>query len=165
MTAVLQVIIGPLSDRYGRRPVMLWAVVIFAAASAGFLLAQDIWTFLVFRMAQGAIITGGALVRVIVRDTRDPADAVGLLGYISMAMAIAPMLGPMVGGVLDEAFGWRSSFALYTLIGFILLALVWWDLGKPTPPRPPLSATNTPRGRIFCNRGRSGPFILHHLFD
>ena len=102
MTAVLQVIIGPLSDRCGRRPVMLWAVVIFAAASAGFLLAQDIWTFLVFRMAQGAIITGGALVRVIVSDTRDPADAVGLLGYISMAMAIAPMLGPMVGGVLDE---------------------------------------------------------------
>ena len=81
-------------------------------------------------MAQGAIITGGALARVIVRDTRDPADAIGLLGYISMAMAIAPMLGPMVGGVLDEGFGWRSSFAVYTIIGFALLALVWVDLGE-----------------------------------
>ena len=129
-TAVLQVIIGPLSDRYGRRPVMLWAIAIFAAASLGCLMAQDIWTFLAFRMLQGAIITGGALARVIVRDTRDPADAVGLLGYISMAMAIAPMLGPMVGGVLDEVAGWRASFALYTLVGFALLALVWVDLGE-----------------------------------
>lgn len=129
-TAVLQVIIGPLSDRYGRRPVMLWAVAIFAAASLGCLLAQDIWTFLIFRMAQGAIITGGALARVIVRDTRDPAEAIGLIGYISMAMAIAPMLGPMVGGVLDEVAGWRASFALYTLVGFALLAVVWFDLGE-----------------------------------
>ena len=130
MTTVLQVIIGPLSDRFGRRPVMLWAVAIFAAASVGCLFAQDIWTFLVCRMAQGAIITGRALARAIVRDTRDPADAVGLLGYISMAMAIAPMLRPMVGGVLDEFLGWRASFALYTLIGFALIALVWVDLGE-----------------------------------
>ncbi len=130
MTAVLQVIIGPLSDRFGRRPVMLWAVAIFAAASVGCLFAHDIWTFLVCRMAQGAIITGRALASVIVRDTRDPADAVGLLGYISMAMAIAPMLRPMVGGVLDEFLGWRASFALYTLIGFALIALVWVDLGE-----------------------------------
>ena len=130
MTAVLQVIIGPLSDRFGRRPVMLWAVAVFALASLGCLLAGDIWTFLAFRMAQGAIITGGALARVIVRDTRDPADAVGLIGYISMAMAIAPMLGPMIGGALDEAFGWRASFALYSAIGFLLIIITWVDLGE-----------------------------------
>lgn len=129
-TAVLQVVIGPLSDRYGRRPVMLWAVAIFAIASFGCLLAQDIWTFLAFRMAQGAIITGGALARVIVRDTRDPSEAVGLIGYISMAMAIAPMLGPMIGGALDEAFGWRASFAVYTAVGFALILVTWIDLGE-----------------------------------
>ena len=130
MTAVLQVIIGPLSDRYGRRPVMLWAVAIFAVASLGCLLAEDIWTFLAFRMAQGAIITGGALARVIVRDTRHPDEAVGLIGYISMAMAIAPMLGPMIGGAMDEAFGWRASFALYTLVGVLLIFVTWIDLGE-----------------------------------
>lgn len=155
MTAVLQVIIGPMSDRYGRRPIMLWAVAIFAAASIGCLLAQDIWTFLVFRMLQGAIITGGALARVIVRDTRDPADAVGLLGYISMAMAIAPMLGPMVGGLLDEVAGWRASFALYALIGFALLALVWVDLGETN------AAPSATFGRQFAawpDLMRSGAF-------
>lgn len=149
-TAVLQVIIGPLSDRYGRRPVMLWAVAIFAAASLGCLLAQDIWTFLMFRMLQGAIITGGALARVIVRDTRDPAEAVGLLGYISMAMAIAPMLGPMVGGILDEVFGWRSSFALYTVIGFALIALTWVDLGE----------TNASPSTTFGHQFRAWPHLI-----
>lgn len=149
-TAVLQVIIGPLSDRYGRRPVVLCAVAIFAAASLGCLFAQDIWTFLMFRMLQGAIITGGALARVIVRDTRDPAEAVGLLGYISMAMAIAPMLGPMVGGALDEAFGWRSSFALYTAIGFALIALTWVDLGE----------TNAAPSATFGHQFRAWPQLM-----
>ncbi len=149
-TAILQVIIGPLSDRYGRRPVMLWAVAIFAAASLGCLLAQDIWTFLVFRMLQGVIITGGALARVIVRDTRDPAEAVGLLGYISMAMAIAPMLGPMVGGILDEAFGWRSSFALYTIIGFALIVATWVDLGE----------TNASPTTTFGHQFRAWPHLV-----
>lgn len=149
-TAVLQVIIGPLSDRYGRRPVMLWAVTIFALASLGCLFAQDIWTFLMFRMLQGAIITGGALARVIVRDTREPAEAIGLLGYISMAMAIAPMLGPMVGGVLDEAFGWRSSFALYTIIGIALIVLTWFDLGE----------TNTSPSTTFGHQFRAWPLLV-----
>ncbi len=155
MTAVLQVIIGPLSDRYGRRPVMLVAVAIFAAASLGCLLAQDIWTFLIFRMAQGAIITGGALARVIVRDTRDPAEAIGLIGYISMAMAIAPMLGPMVGGALDEAFGWRSSFALYTLVGLALIVITWVDLGE-TNASP--SATFAKQFAAWPTLFRSGAF-------
>lgn len=149
-TVVLQLIIGPLSDRYGRRPVILWAVAIFAAASLGCLFAQDIWTFLIFRMLQGAIITGGALARVIVRDTRDPAEAIGLLGYISMAMAIAPMLGPMVGGVMDEFFGWRSSFVLYTGIGFALIVLTWIDLGE----------TNTSPSATFGHQFRAWPHLI-----
>ncbi len=155
MTAVLQVVIGPLSDRYGRRPVMLSAVAIFAVASVGCLLAQDIWTFLAFRMLQGAIITGGALSRAIVRDTREPSEAVGLLGYISMAMAIAPMLGPMVGGVLDQFFGWRSSFMLYAAIGFGLIVLIWVDLGETnTAP----SATFSRQFAAWPNLLRSGAF-------
>src|SRR3546814_19049672 len=61
MTAVLQLVMGPLSDRFGRRPVMLAAVSIFTLASLGCLLATDIWGFLLFRMLQGAIISGYAV--------------------------------------------------------------------------------------------------------
>lgn len=128
--ALLLIIIGPLSDRYGRRPVLLVAVALFAIASLGCLLAETIWTFLLFRMLQAVIIAGGALSRVVVLDMLPPKEAASRLGYIAMAMAVAPMLGPMVGGILDEFFGWRASFLTLTLLGTALLVLTWYDLGE-----------------------------------
>ncbi|MEM7615814.1 MAG: MFS transporter, partial [Pseudomonadota bacterium] len=89
VTAVLQIVIGPLSDRYGRRPVILVAVAIFVAASVGCLLAQDIWVFLICRMVQGTIIASSAVARVIVRDMHPAGAAVRKLGTIAMAMAVA----------------------------------------------------------------------------
>ena len=133
ITAVLQLIIGPLSDIYGRRPVLLICLAIFALASLGCYLAQDVWVFLVFRLLQGAVIGASALPRVIVRDTRPPTEAVSLLGYIGMAMAVAPMVGPMVGGLLDEAFGWRATFALLAAAGAAMYVLSWYDLGETFP--------------------------------
>ncbi len=130
VTAVLQIVIGPMSDRYGRRPVLLIAVALFTLASLGCLLAQNVWVFLFFRLLQAAIVAGGALSRVVVRDMVPPKQAVSLLGYIAMAMAVAPMLGPMVGGALDELFGWRSSFLAFAMMGAALFALAWFDLGE-----------------------------------
>src|SRR3546814_20497214 len=69
MTAALQLIMGPLSDRFGRRPVILATLAVFIAASLGCLLAGDIWTFLVFRLLQGAIITGYAVSLAVIRAT------------------------------------------------------------------------------------------------
>lgn len=136
MTAVLQIFIGPLSDVYGRRPVLLISLVIFLLASVGCLLAQNIWVFLAFRMLQGAVIAASTLPRVMVRDMLPPREAVSLLGYVAMAMAVAPMLGPALGGVLDAAFGWRSSFVVLSVAALILLVLSWWDLGETHQPRP-----------------------------
>jgi Bcr/CflA subfamily drug resistance transporter len=128
MTAVLQLIVGPMSDRYGRRPVMLAAIAIFVIASCGCLLARDIWTFLIFRMMQAAIISGYTISLAIVRDFYASKKAAGVIGYMAMAWAIAPMLGPMIGGMLDELFGWRASFWVFTAMGSALLALCWFDL-------------------------------------
>lgn len=128
VTAFLQIILGPLSDRYGRRPVLIWGLVIFSFASLGCALAEDIYLFLAFRIAQGAIVSGAAISRAVVRDTTGPQEAAGLIAYIGMAMAVAPMLGPMVGGVLDDLFGWRAGFWAYTGFGFVLLAICWVDL-------------------------------------
>lgn len=135
VTAVIQLIVGPLSDRVGRRPVLLGALALFTCASVTCALAQDVWTFLIFRMLQGGIISGYALSLAIVRDTTSEREAAGLIGYISMAMAIAPMLGPMLGGVLDTAFGWRSNFYFYAASGAFLLFLCWVDLGETKPAR------------------------------
>jgi DHA1 family bicyclomycin/chloramphenicol resistance-like MFS transporter len=130
ITAVLQLIIGPLSDRFGRRCVLLSGLAIFILASLGCMLASNIWTFLAFRVLQGVIIAGGVLPYAIIRDSAPEQEAASQMGYVSMAMAVAPMLGPMVGGALDELFGWRSNFLFFAVLGLAAFVLCWIDLGE-----------------------------------
>ncbi len=130
VTAVLMLTMGPLSDRFGRRPVILAGLAIFILASLGCALATNIWVFLLFRMLQGAIISGWALSLAVIRDTAPPQEAASLTGYVSMAMAVAPMLGPMFGGALDELFGWRASFWAFAGFGGAMLVVCWVDLGE-----------------------------------
>ncbi|MFV1601863.1 MULTISPECIES: multidrug effflux MFS transporter [unclassified Phaeobacter] len=144
ITAVIQLIVGPLSDRIGRRPVLLVVLFVFAFASVGCAFAPNIVAFLFCRMLQGGIVGGYALSLAIVRDTRTAREAVSLIGYIGMAMAIAPMVGPMLGGVLDTLFGWRSVFGLYAVAGFGLLLLCWFDLGETRPQRATDASTPAP---------------------
>ncbi|MEM8872132.1 MAG: multidrug effflux MFS transporter [Pseudomonadota bacterium] len=153
VTAVLQIIIGPLSDRYGRRPVLLGAVALFAVASLGCFLAQTIWQFLAFRLLQGAIIAGAALSRVIVHDVFPPGRAAAMLGHIAMVMAVAPMLGPMIGGFLDTLFGWRASFMTFALMGGAMLVLVWRDVGE----------TNAAPSNTFLTQARAYPALLRSV--
>jgi len=135
VTAVVQLAVGPLADRFGRRPVVLAALVVFALASLGCALAQDAATLLAFRMLQASVVTGSVLALAIVRDTHDGADVPRQLARISMVMALAPMLGPMIGSLLDAAFGWRMIFVAYAVVGTGLLILVWVDLGETLAPR------------------------------
>ena len=135
MTAVLQLIMGPLSDRFGRRPVLLAGLAVFTLASLGCVLATDIWVFLAFRMLQGAIVSGAALSSAVIRDIVPARQAASLMGYVSMAMAIAPMLGPMFGGALDELFGWRASFMAFVGFGVVAFGLCWIDLGETSKNR------------------------------
>ncbi len=128
MTAVLQLLMGPLSDRFGRRPVILSGLVIFCLASVGCLLATDIVSFVVFRMMQAAIISGYTVSLAVIRDCSGAQKAASLMGYIAMAYAVAPMLGPMFGGALEELFGWRASFWAFLCFGLTVLGLCWFDL-------------------------------------
>lgn len=130
VTAVLQLIMGPLSDRYGRRPVLLTGLAIFVVASLVCSLATDIWVFLVFRVLQGAIVSGYAISMAVVRDMVSERKAASLIGYIAMAMAVAPTLGPMIGGALDQLLGWRSGFYAYFTLGIVVLGICWVDLGE-----------------------------------
>ena len=130
VTAVLQLVIGPMSDRFGRRPVLLCGLTCFLVGSLGCWLASDIYSFLVFRALQAGVISGWVLSMAMIRDTYNEGEAASLIGYVAMSMAIAPMLGPMVGGLLDEFFGWRASFALYSVMGLAVLLLCWLDLGE-----------------------------------
>ncbi|MDJ0821892.1 MAG: multidrug effflux MFS transporter [Paracoccaceae bacterium] len=130
VNAVLQVFIGPVSDKLGRRPVILAGLAMFMAATLGCLLAPDAYTFLFFRMLQAIIVSAMVLSRAIVRDMVPQDEAASMIGYVTMGMAVVPMIGPAFGGVLDEIFGWQANFWLLFLLGGLLFWLSWSDLGE-----------------------------------
>ena len=130
VNAALQLLIGPLSDRYGRRPVMLVGVAIYCLASLGCLWAPDVITFLVFRMIQASVVVGLVLGRAVVRDLYPRDQAASMIGYVTMGMAIVPMVGPVIGGALGQAFGWKANFWLLFGAGLVILLLAWADLGE-----------------------------------
>lgn len=127
-TAILQLIIGPLADRYGRRPVLLASFAMFSLASIGCSVSDDFTVFLFFRVLQGSVITGAALSRAVVSDIAEPQKAASILGYIAMSMSLAPILSPAIGGFISELAGWRANFWVYTGLGFALWLLIWFQL-------------------------------------
>ena len=124
-TAFIQIVIGPVADRFGRRPVLLVSLALFCVASCGAAFADSFSAFLIFRVLQGAIATGSTLSRAIVSDIVPPKQAASILGYLAMAMSLAPIIGPSIGGTIAEIAGWRANFWLYSAVGAGLWLLVW----------------------------------------
>ena len=129
-TAVLQIFVGPISDRFGRRPVLLASLTVFVIASIGAYCATTITVFLAFRMMQAAVATGIVLSRAIVRDMVPQAQAASMIGYVTMGMSLVPMVGPMIGGAIDQFFDWHATFLFLSICGAAVLALCYFDQGE-----------------------------------
>lgn len=129
-TALLQLGIGPASDRFGRRPVMLVCFAIFIAGSLAAVCAPTIETLLAARLLQAFSAAGMVLSRAIVRDTVATDEAASKIGYITMGMAVVPMIAPAIGGVLDEIYGWQAAFLLTLGFGVVAFAVIFLDLGE-----------------------------------
>lgn len=127
-TALTHLIAGALSDRFGRRPIALVALAVFTVASIGCSLATDIRTFLLCRLFQGVVTAGYAVSLAVIRDTSGERAAASRIGYVSSAWAVAPMIGPAFGGMLDSHFGWRANFIAFAFLGIIGLYLVAFRL-------------------------------------
>ncbi len=127
--AVGQVIYGPLSDRYGRIPVLRLALAVYCVASFACALAPNIEMLLTARAVQALGSSGSiVLARALVRDLYSGARAGRELSLMGAIIALAPVGAPMIGGVLQSAFSWRSHFILQIAFGLVAVFFVWRKL-------------------------------------
>jgi DHA1 family bicyclomycin/chloramphenicol resistance-like MFS transporter len=149
-TAIMQLLIGPVSDRFGRRPVVMVSILVFLVATLGCLLAPNVTVFLAFRMLQAFVAVGLVLSRAVVRDMYPQNEAASRIGYVTMGMSLVPMFAPMIGGTLEQLFGWQAIFVFLMLAGGLIGWLAWADLGE--------TATST--GTSFAQQVRDYPELL-----
>jgi DHA1 family bicyclomycin/chloramphenicol resistance-like MFS transporter len=127
--AVMNLFHGALSDSFGRRPVVLAAMVVFTLASVGCALSESIGALVFFRAVQGLSAGAGMVVsRAIIRDLFPPADAQRVMSQVTIYFGIAPAIAPLFGGYLLVHAGWHSIFWFLALIGAGLSVVMWRKL-------------------------------------
>jgi DHA1 family bicyclomycin/chloramphenicol resistance-like MFS transporter len=126
---------GPLADRYGRKPVLLFALALFLLSSAACALAESLETVVLLRFAQGVGTTSGPVIaRSIVRDLAAHEEAAKLLGRLTVVFSFFPVAAPLVGAQMLALGGWRSVFWLYAFLALVLWLLVAFRLPETAPP-------------------------------
>ena len=139
---VMQLVGGPMSDRYGRRPVLLGALALYVVASLACALAPTIGVLIAARFAQAVgCCTVVVIARAVVRDAFEPAAGARALALASTLLAIGPMAGPIVGSILEVRYGFRAAFLLIAALGALLLAVAARSLPE-TLARPDPAALN-----------------------
>jgi DHA1 family bicyclomycin/chloramphenicol resistance-like MFS transporter len=128
--ATAQLLLGPLSDRFGRRPVVLGGLTLAVVAALAAIATASIGALIAMRIVQAVGASTGVVVgRAIIRDLYERDHAAAMIGLVTTAMVIAPMISPLIGGVLDTAFGWEAIFVFIAL--FSGAVLLWAMLVLP----------------------------------
>src|SRR5580698_436700 len=162
--ACSQIIMGPLSDRFGRRPVLLAGLGLMVLASAAGCFAESLPQLIVARFLQalgGA--TGMVVSRAIIRDlySRDRIGA--MISLVIAVMMIAQMLSPLTGGLLETAFGWRSIFYLITAASLVIAVAIAIALPETRRTRAAGSGFRGDVGSLFTSRAFIGYMLCQVL--
>ncbi len=149
--AAVQLVYGPLSDRFGRRSVLLWSMSVFTLGAAMAVVADSFETLVASRIIQG-IGAGAApaVARAVVRDIYGPERSGQVFSYIMAAFGIVAVANPIAGGVLTDWFGWRAIFVYMAAYGAIVVVLVWYRLAETLPAR---DSEERGRRRLLPNYG------------
>ena len=135
-----QLVYGPLSDRFGRRPLLMGGLALYAVASLAAALAPGIVGVVVARLFQAVgACAGVVLARAVIRDAWPRDEAASVLGYVTMGMTVAPMLAPVFGSLLEMQFGWRATMLACLAFAIPLSVVCWARLPETlaTPQRMP----------------------------
>ena len=152
---------GAISDRFGRRRVILASLALFGLASAGCTLSTNIEQLWFWRAMQGVTAGAGIVIsRAIVRDLYDGASAQRLMAKITMMFALAPAIAPVIGGWLQTFFGWRSVFAFLVLCTVALWLACWKLLPETLPVEKRRSLQPAYLGKTYWKVFSSKPFLL-----
>jgi DHA1 family bicyclomycin/chloramphenicol resistance-like MFS transporter len=127
--AVAQLVLGPLSDRFGRRPVVLAGLALTAISSTLAIATSSIAGLIISRIVQSVGASVGIVIgRAIIRDLVDRERTAATIGIVTTAMVIAPMVAPFVGGVLDTVFGWEAIFIFVAASSALVFLWAAWTL-------------------------------------
>ncbi len=133
--AVGQLVLGPISDRVGRRPPLLTGLAAFLVSSAACAIAPNIYVLTGCRLIQGLGGAAGiAISRSIVRDLRSGPALARFYATLMLATGLGPVLAPQIGSWILAVTSWRGVFAALAVFGAILLTLVWWRVPETLPP-------------------------------
>ena len=134
--ATAQLLLGPLSDRFGRRPVVLAGLALSVVASLAAIAASSIGALIGARVVQAVGASTGIVIgRAIIRDLYERDRAAAMIGLVTTAMVIAPMIAPLIGGILDTAFGWEAIFLFLAVFSGVVLLWAVFVLPETRPAR------------------------------
>jgi DHA1 family bicyclomycin/chloramphenicol resistance-like MFS transporter len=134
MFAFMMLFYGTLSDSFGRRPVILVALLVYTAASAGAAMAPTFGWLLLCRALQGMSAGAGSVIgQAIVQDRFTGADAQRIMSHVMMVFGLAPAVAPILGGWLFVSFGWRATFVFLALFGALMLVVCLRLLSESLP--------------------------------
>jgi DHA1 family bicyclomycin/chloramphenicol resistance-like MFS transporter len=132
--AFMMLFYGTLSDSFGRRPVILWSLLVYTLASAGAAFAPTFGWLLACRALQGLSAGAGSVVgQAVVQDRFSGAQAQKMMSHIMMVFGLAPAIAPVFGGWLHVHFGWRSTFVFLAVFGAAMIAAAYWLLPESLP--------------------------------
>src|SRR5713226_1633908 len=162
--ACSQIIMGPLSDRFGRRPVLLAGLGLMVAASAGCIFAETLPQLIAARFLQalgGA--TGMVVSRAIIRDLYSRERIGAMISLVIAVMMIAQMLSPLTGGLLETAFGWRAIFYVITAASLIIAVAIAFALPETRRDRSEAGGFRGDVGSLFKSRAFLGYLLCQVL--
>ena len=162
--ALGQLAVGPLSDRYGRRPPVVVGCAVFVAASLGCLVAPNLPLLVALRFLQGIGVAAGAVTGMaVVRDLFTGSVAARLMSRLVLVIGVAPLFAPTVGGALAGLAGWRFVFVVLALAGVGVLLATWRRLPETHRPAVPTAEPRTGARRAVVQALRTYARLLRDV--